>query len=136
MHRAFDWQPFVKQHWEKTPARLALPAPILPAEQVVQAAVSACAPFRHGTRFGALPDARFLVEAARLAVKRPHHSLVTLVLQGRLRVRLSKKLWGPPPNETEDFDRHLDKAATLKVGPGEFLYVPSRYWQLEEAQGN
>ncbi|WNZ58975.1 hypothetical protein QEG98_22905 [Myxococcus sp. MxC21-1] len=218
MHHAFDWQSFVKQHWEKAPARLALPGPILPVDQVFQAAISACAPFRHGTRFRALPDARFFVEAARLAApgtllpgeddaslesfsrraskhldgasfqlhieqpfmfdfalwstlrdflrgllervgvpvlpmatdlllgrfsrgpygiaKRPHHSLVTLVLQGRLRVRLWKKLWGSPPNETEDFDRHLDKATTLDAGPGELLYSPSRYWQLEEAQGD
>lgn len=181
MHHAFDWQPFVKQHWEKAPARLALPGPILPVDQVFQAAISACAPFRHGTRFRALPDARFFVEAARLAApgtllpgeddaslesfsrraskhldgasfqlhveqpfmfdfalwsalrdflrgllervgvpvlpmatdlllgrfsrgpygiaKRPHHSLVTLVLQGRLRVRLWKKLWGSPPTK-------------------------------------
>ncbi|MFP2956853.1 hypothetical protein ACLEPN_03220 [Myxococcus sp. 1LA] len=218
MQRAFDWQPFVTKHWEKTPARLPLPGPILPAEQAFQAAISACAPFRHGTRFRALPDARFFVEAARLAApgtllpgdddasledfarrasehlggasvqlhieqpfmfdfalwsalrdflrgllervgvpvlplttdlllgrfsrgplgvaKRPHHALVTLVLQGRLRVRLWKKLWGTAANETEDFDRHLEKATTLEASAGELLYVPSRYWQLEEALGD
>jgi|GEM_PF-1700476 len=68
--------------------------------------------------------------------KRPHHALFTLVLHGRLRVRLWEKLWGEPANETVDFEPHLDTATTLEARAGELLYCPSRYWQLDEAIGD
>jgi hypothetical protein len=218
MKRGLDWDSFVRRHWEKAPAHLKTGLPVIPPEEAFRSAVSVCAPFRHGTRFRALPDVRFFVEDAKLAapgpllpgeddaglggyvrrataalggqklqlfieqpfmfdfarwdsvrgfvrgllervgvpvlpitsdlilgnfgqspqgvVKRPHHSLLTLVLQGRLRVRLWKRLWGDPPNETTGFDRHHAEARTLEAGAGELLYIPSHLWQLEEALGD
>ncbi|MBE4749069.1 hypothetical protein G4177_12945 [Corallococcus sp. ZKHCc1 1396] len=68
--------------------------------------------------------------------KRPNHALFTLVLHGRLRVRLWEKLWGDAPGETVDFDRHHADATTLEAGEGEWLYTPSRLWHLDEARGD
>ncbi|AKQ65692.1 hypothetical protein A176_002604 [Myxococcus hansupus] len=218
MRHGFDWERFVERHWEKTPARMKLPAPVLSAGEVFQRTAATCEPFRHGTRFRALPDVRFYVGHARLAspgpllpghddatlggyldrasgglegasfqiqveqpfmfdfslwgavrgflrglmervgvpvlpattelvlgrfsrgplglAKRPHHSRFTLVLQGQLRVRLWKKLWGQPANETVDFDQHLHEATTLEARAGECLYIPSQRWHLEEAPGD
>ncbi|WP_426752677.1 hypothetical protein [Myxococcus sp. Y35] len=215
MGPGFDWSQFVKHHWEKSPARLPFRAPALSAEHIFRNATAVCDPFRHGTRFRALPDARFFVGHARLAApgpllpgvddaslgayldraatqlrgapfqlhieqpfmfdfalwsavrevlrglmervgvpvlpattdlvlgrfdrgalgvsKRPHHALLLLVVQGRLRVRIWKKLWGAPANETLDFNRHLDEATTLEARAGDLVYVPSHCWQLEEA---
>jgi hypothetical protein len=218
MSRAPDWKSFVRRHWEKSPAHLPMSAPVVPLEGAFRSVVSACAPYRFGTRFRALPDVRFFVEDSQLTgpglllpgeddagpaehvrrasaalegkkfqlfieqpfmfdfalwdslrgfvrgllehvgvpvlpvvsdlilgnfertprgvTKRPHHALFTLVLQGRLRVRLWESLWGTSPNETVDFDRHLDEATTLEAGAGELLYTPSHCWQLEEALGD
>ncbi len=215
MPHGFNWERFAKRHWEKAPARLKPPAPILTEREVFQRTTATCEPFRHGTRFRSLPDVRFYVGHARLAspglllpapedatlgayldraaqgldgasfqlqieqpfmfdfglwgavrgflrglmehvgvpvlpattelvlgrfdrgplglAKRPHHSRLTLVLQGQLRVRLWKKLWGQPANETADFDKHLHEATTLEVRAGELLYIPSQLWHLEEA---
>ncbi|WP_257447826.1 cupin domain-containing protein [Archangium lipolyticum] len=68
--------------------------------------------------------------------RRPHHSVFTLVLQGRLRVRVWKRLWGESPNEAVDFRRHLSEATTLEAGAGDVLYAPSRSWHLEECRGS
>jgi hypothetical protein len=218
MKRGLDWDSFVQRHWERAPARLKTGLPVLPPEQAFRSAVSVCAPFRHGTRFRALPDVRFFVQDAQLAapgpllpgeddadvdgyvrrasaalggrkhqllieqpfifdfpawdsvrglvrgllervgvpvlpiatdlvlgnfgqsprgvVKRPHHSLLTLVLHGRLRVRVWKRLWGDPPNETTGFERHHAEARTLEAGAGELLSIPSHLWHLEEALGS
>jgi hypothetical protein len=67
-------------------------------------------------------------------VKRLHHSLLILVLHGRVRVRVWKKLWGDSPNETVDFDRHLSEATTLEAQAGDILYVPSRSFHIEECR--
>ncbi|WNG34885.1 hypothetical protein F0U61_15435 [Archangium violaceum] len=66
--------------------------------------------------------------------KRLHHSVFILVLHGRMRIHVWKKLWGDPPNETVDFDRHLSDATTLEAQAGDILYVPSRSFHLEECR--
>jgi len=61
-----DWARFAREHWEQSPTRLRLGHPLLPPEQAFRGLVSVSAPFRLGTRFGALPDVRFFADTARL----------------------------------------------------------------------
>ncbi|ATB40756.1 hypothetical protein CYFUS_006212 [Cystobacter fuscus] len=211
-----DWETFVRCNWEKAPALLSLGHPVVPPAQAFRSLVTASEPFRHGTRFRALPDVRFFVENAQLrapgkllpgarerdveryirrasallghkafqllveqpllldfslwndvrdfvrgllervgvpvlpivsdllvgnfarspqgVAKRLHHSVFILVLHGRMRIRVWKKLWGDPPNETVGFDRHLSEATTLEAQAGDILYVPSRSFHLEECR--
>jgi hypothetical protein len=211
-----DWDRFVDRDWDRRPARLRrhLPGPPVSPEDAFRAVAAACAPFRAGTRFRALPDARFFVEDAQIRApgsllpgprdrgldgyhrrvagrlrgrryqlfvdqpllvdfplwarvrdlvagllervgvpvlpiacdlaigdfartprgfsKRLHHSVVALVLRGRLRVRLWEELWDSPPNEIVDFDSHAESAMTLEAGAGDILYWPARFWHIEE----
>ncbi|AEI63140.1 hypothetical protein LILAB_06095 [Corallococcus macrosporus] len=66
MRHAPDWARFASKHWEQSPTRLRLGAPLIPPGQAFQGLVSVSAPFRFGTRFRALPDVRFFADAARL----------------------------------------------------------------------
>ncbi|WP_255217465.1 hypothetical protein [Myxococcus sp. AM010] len=66
MRHAPDWARFASRHWERTPTRLRLGAPLISPEQAFQGLVSVSAPFRLGTRFRALPDVRFFADTARL----------------------------------------------------------------------
>jgi hypothetical protein len=66
--------------------------------------------------------------------KRLHHSVLILVLHGRMRIRVWKKLWGDSLNETTGFDSHFSEATTLEASAGELLYVPSRAFHLEECR--
>lgn len=54
-----DWDRFLDEHWERAPARLRCDVPPLSPGDAFRAAAAACAPFRAGTRFRALPDVRF-----------------------------------------------------------------------------
>jgi hypothetical protein len=67
--------------------------------------------------------------------KRLHHSVIALVLRGRVRVRLWERLWDDPPNEIVDFDRHLREAVTLDAEAGDILYWPARFWHVEQSIG-
>lgn len=211
-----DWCRLVDRDWDRRPAlvRHRLPGPPVSAEDAFRAAAAACAPFRAGTRFRALPDARFFVEHAQIRApgsllpgprdrdldgyhrrvagrlrgrryqlfvdqpllvdfplwarvrdlvagllervgvpvlpiacdlaigdfartprgfsKRLHHSVVALVLRGRLRVKLWEELWDSPANEIVDFDSHAESAVTLEAGAGDILYWPARFWHVEE----
>lgn len=66
--------------------------------------------------------------------KRLHHSVFILVLHGWMRIRVWKRLWGDPPNETAGFDNHLSEATALEAQAGDILYVPSRLFHLEECR--
>jgi len=66
MSSAVDWNPFVRRHWERAPARLTLTKPLLPPQATFRNVIAACAPFRFGTRFRMLPDVRFHVEDGQL----------------------------------------------------------------------
>ncbi len=214
-----DWDRFLDNHWDKEPACLRAPfdRPPVPPEDAFRAAAVACAPFRAGTRFRALPDVRFFIEDAQIRApgtllpgprdrdlhhyhrrvagrlgkqrfqlfvdqplmvdfplwarvrdlvaglvmrvgfpvlpiacdlalgnfarpprglaKRLHHSVIMLVLRGRVRVRLWERLWDDPPNEIVDFDRHARDAVTLEAGAGDILYWPARFWHVEQCIG-
>lgn len=214
-----DWDAFVDRHWERAPARLPAPftSPPIPPGDAFRAAAVACAPFRAGTRFRALPDVRFYAGDAQIRApgallpgprdrgpgdyhrrvagrlgaerfqlfidqplvvdfplwarardlvaglvrrigvpvlpiacdlalgnaartprglaRRQRHAVVALVLRGRVRVRLWERLWGDPPNETVDFDRHAREAVTLEATAGDLLYWPARFWHIEQHVG-
>lgn len=53
-----DWVAAVAIRWQRAPVRLTSPTPI-PRQQAFEVLRAACAPFRAGTRFRALPDVRF-----------------------------------------------------------------------------
>lgn len=53
-----DWADFRRRHWERQPVCLDAEPPASLGE-LYELAVAACAPFRAGTRFRALPDVRF-----------------------------------------------------------------------------
>jgi hypothetical protein len=217
--RELDWDRFVDRRWERAPARLParLGGPPIRPDDAFRAAAAACAPFRAGTRFRALPDVRFFAGDAQIRApgallpgprdravddyhrriarqlggerfqlfidqplvvdfplwagvrdwitdlvarvgvpvlpiacdlaignaartprglaRRPHHAVLALVLRGRVRVRLWERLWGDPPNELVDFDRHEGEAVTLEAAAGDVLYWPARFWHIEQHVG-
>lgn len=53
-----DWADFGRHHWERHPVCLGAEPPAS-LDELHRLAVAACAPFRAGTRFRALPDVRF-----------------------------------------------------------------------------
>lgn len=217
--RELDWDHFVDEHWDHAPVRLRAPfaRPPLAPEEAYRAAAIACAPFRAGTRFRALPDVRFFVGDAQIRApgallpgprdrspddycrrvaaklgdarfqlfvdaplmvdfplwasardliagliarvgfpvlpiacdlslgnfartprglaKRLHHSVIAIVLRGRVKVRLWDRLWDDPPNEIVDFDRHARDAVTLEGRTGDILYWPPHFWHVEQCIG-
>lgn len=52
------WVDPVVERWQREPVQLAAPTPV-PRQRAFEAIRTACAPFRAGTRFRALPDVRF-----------------------------------------------------------------------------
>jgi hypothetical protein len=66
--------------------------------------------------------------------KRMHCAAVTVVLAGRLRARLWRRLWQPSPNEIRGVDGHPPDA-TLTARAGDVLYWPADRWHLDEAIG-
>lgn len=59
------WVDPVAERWQRDPVRLAAAAPV-PRQRVFEVLRAACAPFRAGTRFRALPDVRFRTEEGQL----------------------------------------------------------------------